>query len=62
MADVKSDHVLPEYVKCCKCGGRPIETDWLKPVSDDPNCRVLIHISCISRDLLKDFKVQGLMR
>lgn len=42
---------LPEWVKCKVCGKGPTGYNWLKPVSPDPNCRVLIHLDCIESGL-----------
>lgn len=39
---------LPEYVKCYICGKPPEGTNWLKPVTPDPNCRKFIHLSHIN--------------
>lgn len=43
----KPEYKLPEFVKCMVCGKPPIGQDWLKPVSNDPNCWMFIHLSHI---------------
>lgn len=35
---------LPDYVKCMKCGGKPLENDWLIEVV--PHSNALLHQSC----------------
>jgi hypothetical protein len=46
----KLSKLMPDYVKCKICGGKPEGMNWLKPVSPDPNCKVFIHLGCIQRD------------
>lgn len=56
---VKDEHRLPEWVKCHKCGKPPVGTNWLKPVSNDFQCRVMIHLDCIEKGLSKMFDRMG---
>lgn len=44
---INRDAKIPEWVKCYVCGKGPTAVDWLKPVSPDPKCRKLIHLSHI---------------
>lgn len=65
MVDAKHDkaldvHKLPEWVKCFKCGKPPIGTNWLKPVSNDFNCKKMIHLDCIQKGLSKMFDRMGM--
>lgn len=41
---------LPYWVKCKICKKGPLADNWLKAVSTDPECKVYIHIGCISKD------------
>lgn len=42
--DVENLKKLPEWVKCCYCGGKPTETDWLGELMRHTN--MLAHQSC----------------
>ncbi len=43
--------LMPDYVKCKVCGGKPEGLNWLKPVNPDPNCREFIHLGCMAKDI-----------
>lgn len=57
--DVKDVHKLPEWVKCYKCGKPPIGYNWLRPVSNDFNCKQMIHLDCIKEGLSREFANQS---
>ncbi len=46
----KLTNIMPDYVKCKICGGKPEGSNWLKPVSPDPECKVFIHLGCMAKD------------
>ena len=47
-SDVQDLKRLPEWVKCMKCGGKPLEHDWLIEVV--PFSNALMHQSCAAND------------
>jgi hypothetical protein len=42
--DVENLKKLPDWVKCVKCGGKPLQHDWLIEII--PHSSALIHQSC----------------
>lgn len=38
---------LPDWVKCMKCQGKPLENDWLIEII--PNSNALMHQSCAGK-------------